>query len=99
MLFTLPRAGATWVQEMQVAQQLQPQFLLICQWNEFAGQPNGSPGYTDSYNVSLSNDFEPTRFVLCVCVVCVCCVCVCVCVCLLWKKEGCVCVCESNIHS
>ena len=39
---------------------LDPQILLICQWNEFAGQPGGPPGqYVDSYNSSLTNDMEP----------------------------------------
>jgi hypothetical protein len=37
-------------------------FLNICQWNEFAGTPNGPAGtsYEDSYSPDLSNDLEPT---------------------------------------
>lgn len=43
-----------------------PRFLMVCQWNEYAGQPNGG-GYgpdknrfVDSYSPNLSNDLEPT---------------------------------------
>ena len=37
-------------------------FLNMCQWNEFAGTPNGPAGttYADSYSPDLSNDLEPT---------------------------------------
>ncbi|MGC8631820.1 MAG: hypothetical protein ACP5T2_05310 [Thermoprotei archaeon] len=34
---------------------------MICQWNEFAGQPNDSSIYTDCYSVQYSNDIEPTQ--------------------------------------
>ena len=52
--------GATFVKTMETAVKLDPQILLICQWNEFAGQPGGPPGqYVDSYNSSLTNDMEP----------------------------------------
>ena len=37
------RQGATWVQEMQTAVKSRPRFLLVNQWNEFAGQPE-APG-------------------------------------------------------
>jgi hypothetical protein len=39
-----------------------PRFLNVCQWNEFAGTPNGPAGtsYEDSYSPDLSNDLEPT---------------------------------------
>lgn len=48
-----------------------PAFLHVCQWNEFAGQPNGGgygpnhSSYVDSYSPNLSNDLEPTRYDLC----------------------------------
>ena len=33
---------------METAVKLDPEILLICQWNEFAGQPGGPPGqYVD----------------------------------------------------
>ena len=52
--------GATFVKTMETASRLQPTVLLVCQWNEFAGQPGGPPGqYVDSYNTSLTNDMEP----------------------------------------
>jgi hypothetical protein len=58
--------GATWLRQMQYLATLeQLDFLVVCQWNEFAGQPDGSTGYTDSYNVTLSNDMEPTSLDLC----------------------------------
>ena len=47
------------------------QFLLICQWNEFAGQANGGgigPNhniYVDSHSPQLSNDIEPTSLTTC----------------------------------
>lgn len=39
-----------------------PFFLNVCQFNEFAGTPEGLPGtiYADSYSSDLSNDLEPT---------------------------------------
>ena len=38
-----------------------PRFVNVCQFNEFAGQPNNSTtDYTDSYSPDLSNDLEPT---------------------------------------
>jgi hypothetical protein len=50
---------------MIAAQKTKPHFLIVCQWNEFAGAPDGSPSYADSYNVSLSNDMEPTSLTEC----------------------------------
>ena len=48
--------GATFVKTMESAVKLQPKILLICQWNEFAGQPGGPPGvFVDSYNATLTN--------------------------------------------
>lgn len=37
-------------------------FLNVCQWNEYAGTPEGPAGtaYEDSYSPDLSNDLEPT---------------------------------------
>jgi hypothetical protein len=39
-----------------------PFFLNVCQWNEYAGTPEGPAGtsYEDSYSPDLSNDLEPT---------------------------------------
>jgi len=55
------RNGATYIQEWNVPLKYKPRFILICQWNEFAGQPNGSSGYYDCYSVQYSNDIEPTQ--------------------------------------
>ncbi|MGC9175392.1 MAG: hypothetical protein ACP5GO_06055 [Thermoprotei archaeon] len=55
------RNGATYIQEWKVPLKYKPRFILICQWNEFAGQPNGSSIYTDCYSVQYSNDIEPTQ--------------------------------------
>ena len=58
--------GATFVATMQQAQKYAPRILLVCQWNEFAGQPGGPPGqYVDSYNASLTNDMEPISLTEC----------------------------------
>ncbi len=35
-------------------------FANVCQFNEYAGQANGSPSYADSYSADLSNDVEAT---------------------------------------
>jgi hypothetical protein len=39
-----------------------PRFVNVCQWNEFAGTPEGpnTTTYADSYSPDLSNDLEPT---------------------------------------
>jgi hypothetical protein len=50
---------------MSSAATTKPHFLIVCQWNEFAGAPDGSPSYADSYNVTLSNDIEPTSLTEC----------------------------------
>lgn len=53
--------GATFVQTMEQGLRVQPRVLMVCQWNEFAGQPGG-PGdgsFVDSYNVTFTNDMEP----------------------------------------
>ena len=60
------RDGATLREEFQTARHFRPRFLLICQWNEFAGQPQGQgygprhDQYVDCYSAELSNDIEPT---------------------------------------
>lgn len=65
------RNGATYLEEFQYAMSVRPKFLLICQWNEFAGQAIGA-GYgpkhdqfVDCYNIPLSNDIEPTSLSSC----------------------------------
>eukprot|EP00041_Stephanoeca_diplocostata_P025064 m.648631 g.648631 ORF g.648631 m.648631 type:complete len:238 (-) comp22662_c0_seq9:722-1435(-) len=60
------RAGATFVKTMESARMYTPSVLLVCQWNEFAGQPT-VPGteYVDSYNLSLTNDMEPVSLTEC----------------------------------
>ena len=58
--------GATLVQEMSVAARWQPEVLLVCQWNEWNGQPDGHPGgFVDAYNISFTNDLEPTALAEC----------------------------------
>ncbi len=65
------RNGATYLEEFQYAMTVRPKFLLICQWNEFAGQAIGAgygpkhDQYVDCYNVPLSNDIEPTSLTSC----------------------------------
>jgi hypothetical protein len=61
------RNGATYLAEWNVALKARPQFLLINQWNEFAGQKDGEgygpkkDGYGDTYSIELSDDIEPTK--------------------------------------
>lgn len=46
-------------------------FVLVNQWNEFAGQPNGGgygphhDDFVDSYSSELTNDMEPTDLAAC----------------------------------
>ncbi|MGC8669364.1 MAG: hypothetical protein ACP5VE_14755 [Chthonomonadales bacterium] len=60
------RGGSTYVEEFRTALQTRPRFLILCQWNEFAGQPKGEgygpkkDQYVDCYTPELSNDIEPT---------------------------------------
>jgi hypothetical protein len=60
------RGGATFAEQFRYARAIRPEFLLINQWNEFAGQPKGGgygekhDVYVDCYTVPLSNDIEPT---------------------------------------
>lgn len=58
--------GSTFIGNFKQALRTPPRFLVINQWNEFAGQPDGS-GYgpdrnifLDCYNIPFSNDIEPT---------------------------------------
>ena len=54
------RRGSTLVAELASAAAHAPSVTLICQWNEWAGQPDGlASGYVDIYNLTFSNDLEP----------------------------------------
>jgi len=57
--------GTTFVEQFKTAAQFPPLFLIINQWNEFAGQANGSPSYADTYSYDFSDDIEPTDMVIC----------------------------------
>jgi len=65
------RGGATYLEEFKTALQHRPRFLLLNQWNEFAGQAEGTgygpnkDQYVDTYNVELSDDIEPTSLTAC----------------------------------
>jgi len=65
------QGGAILASEMFYVEYYKPQFVFICQWNEYAGQPNGQgygPNndiYVDSYSADLSNDIEPTSLNAC----------------------------------
>jgi len=60
------RGGVTYLEEFATALEHRPRFLIINQWNEFAGQPEGDgygpkrDQYVDCYSAELSNDIEPT---------------------------------------
>jgi len=59
------RNGWTYVESFKAALKHRPRFIELHQFNEFAGQPEGSgygPNhdvYVDSYSVELSDDIEP----------------------------------------
>jgi len=57
------RNGTTFVRSFKPALEHRPRYVLLHQWNEFAGQPEGYPIggiiYGDSYSVELSDDLEP----------------------------------------
>ena len=54
------RRGSTLVAELASAAAHAPSVTLICQWNEWAGQPDGvTSAYVDIYNLTFSNDLEP----------------------------------------
>jgi len=63
--------GDTLASEMLYVEYYKPQFLFVCQWNEYAGQLNGDgygPNkdiYVDSYSADFSNDIEPTSLQAC----------------------------------
>jgi hypothetical protein len=57
--------GSTYVAEMKVAVGYKPTVLLVCQWNEWAGQADHVGSYEDAYNISLTNDMEPTALAEC----------------------------------
>ncbi len=60
------RRGETFVAEMNYARRLQPQILLVTQWNEWAGAPDGNTNaYTDDYNLTLNNEIEPVSLTEC----------------------------------
>jgi hypothetical protein len=59
------RGGSTLLETFQAALTHRPKFIFLHQFNEFTGQPEGH-GYgpektifVDTYNVELSDDFEP----------------------------------------
>jgi hypothetical protein len=60
------RGGATYLTQWNEAFRVRPRFLIINQWNEFAGQPDGGgygpkkDQYVDCYSPELSDDIEPT---------------------------------------
>ncbi|EDQ86421.1 uncharacterized protein MONBRDRAFT_28297 [Monosiga brevicollis MX1] len=58
--------GTTFLEQMKYMAQAQPKVVLVCQWNEFIGQSEGSTTtYVDIYNSTLGNDMEPTDLVQC----------------------------------
>lgn len=58
--------GSTFVRTMQAALAAKPSVLLICQWNEFAGQPDApNTTFVDIYNSTFSNDMEPVSLTEC----------------------------------
>eukprot|EP01088_Endostelium_zonatum_P009712 TRINITY_DN23018_c0_g1_i1.p1 TRINITY_DN23018_c0_g1~~TRINITY_DN23018_c0_g1_i1.p1 ORF type:complete len:591 (-),score=112.18 TRINITY_DN23018_c0_g1_i1:2-1774(-) len=63
--------GTTFIQETKASMKAKPEFTLICQWNEFAGQPEGQGYgpkhdiYYDIYNITLGNDLEPVSMSEC----------------------------------
>ena len=52
--------GTTYLREFAEAMQVQPHFLLINQFNEFAGQAPSAAAHVDTYTEQLSDDIEPT---------------------------------------
>ena len=59
------RNGATIVEDWRYAMEARPEFVELHQFNEFAGQTEGSPaspeaGYVDAYSAEFSDDYEPT---------------------------------------
>ena len=52
--------GTTYLREFARAMRIRPRFLLINQFNEFAGQPASAAVHVDTYTEALSDDIEPT---------------------------------------
>ena len=63
--------GTTFIQGMKTPIKAKTEFTLVCQWNEFAGEPEGQgfgPNhdiYYDIYNVTYGNDMEPVSMTEC----------------------------------
>lgn len=63
--------GAPYLESWKVAFETRPKFIQIHQWNEFAGQKEGTGSgpkhdiYGDEYNLELSDDIEPTELNKC----------------------------------
>ncbi|MBI5091637.1 MAG: hypothetical protein HZB26_04240, partial [Candidatus Hydrogenedentes bacterium] len=59
------RGGTTFIESYKTVLKNRPKFVLLHQWNEYAGQPEGQGYgpkhdiYVDSYSVELSDDLEP----------------------------------------
>jgi hypothetical protein len=59
------RGGTTYIESFKTAMESRPRVILLHQWNEYAGQPEGQgygdkhDVYVDSYSVELSDDLEP----------------------------------------
>jgi len=59
------RGGTTYIESFKAAIEEQPRVVLLHQWNEYAGQPEGQGSgpkhevYVDTYSVELSDDLEP----------------------------------------
>ena len=59
--------GTPYLESWEVAFEARPKFIQIHQWNEFAGQAEGTGGgprhniFGDEYNAELSDDIEPTQ--------------------------------------
>jgi len=63
--------GVPFLESWKVAFATRPKFIQIHQWNEFAGQKDGTGGgpqhdiYGDEYSLDLSDDLEPTQMDKC----------------------------------
>jgi hypothetical protein len=58
--------GATFTAEMATAVRYKPTVLLVCQWNEWAGQPDGKVGgFVDAYNLVRKTRPSFLEFFLC----------------------------------
>ena len=57
--------GTTYLREFAEAMRVQPHFLLINQFNEFAGEAPSAAVHVDTYTEPLSDDIEPTSLADC----------------------------------